>query len=481
MGASEIHVVQPDRTLLDIIRRDLHDEGGHVFDLPEVVVLAEDPRHFVQHAHVRYDLIEPSRLESWAVATGGIGGLRQDDLVTVEGLSACLERLAPAGILAICRALETPPSDNAKILATLVEALRRRGARDPAEHIVILRDYLAACTMVKASPWTASDVSKIREVCARRELTPVFFGGIREDELNHPDRLPGPPGERGDWLHHAAIALLSDRSRRFVREWPFDIRPPTDDRPFFENSGKLGSIGLLRQTYGDLWVTRTDLAFLFVLVASVTIAAWGALVTIVPVAFQTGVRRAPRRMVTALYFTAIGLGYLCVEITMLSRLNRLIGDPVLSGAVTIAGFLFFSGAGSLAAAKLDPSRAATVRSLIAGAAAAWTGVLLASATVATVAGALPPLLRIAASILVIAPLAFLMGFAMPSGLRRVEKAAPALVPWAWGVNGFASVLAPPLATAIGMAFGFSVAGITAVFLYVVAAVLYGRLPHVRVE
>ena len=68
-----------------------------------------------------------------------------------------------------------------------------------------------------------------------------------------------------------------------------------------------------------------------------------------------------------------------------------------------------------------------------------------------------------------------MGFPMAMALRRLGDASPSLVPWAWGVNGFASVLAPPLATAIAMTAGFRVAGASALMFYVVAALAYARL------
>ena len=66
---------------------------------------------------------------------------------------------------------------------------------------------------------------------------------------------------------------------------------------------------------------------------------------------------------------------------------------------------------------------------------------------------------------------------MPTALARIDRAAGALVPWAWAVNGFASVLAAPLAHAIGMTWGFGVAGTVGLLLYLVAAATFGRLPR----
>ena len=475
--AESIHVVQPNAELIALVEGPLRNDGGHVFALPAVHVVADEPRHYVEHTNERFDLVQIVGLESWAVATGGVGGLKQDNLVTVEGLEACLETLAPNGILSVCRAIQTPPRDNLKLIATLIDALERLGIDHPNRHTVVLRDYLAVCTMVKAAPWTPEEIRNVRAVCARRELTPVYFTGIRDDELNHPDRLPGPPGQNGSWLHHALTRLFSTDSKQLIDDWPFDIRPPTDDRPFFANFGKLGSTRMLMETFGDLWLTRTDMAFFFVLAAIGIIAIAGVLLTVLPLRLVGGIRRSPGISSTAVYFTAIGLAYLIVEITMLSRLIHLIGDPVRAGAITIAGFLFFSGLGSLTSQALAIPRAKTVRLLFAALIAVGLLEPWLMNTVMLQAGSFGLEWRLATAVLAIGPLGFLMGFPMPTGLGRLERDTPALVPWAWGVNGFASVLAPPLATAIGMTHGFKTAGILALVLYAIAALVFDRLPR----
>jgi len=55
----------------------------------------------------------------------------------------------------------------------------------------------------------------------------------------------------------------------------------------------------------------------------------------------------------------------------------------------------------------------------------------------------------------LAPLGFLMGFPFPEGIRLTGRIAPGLVPWAWGVNGCASVLSSILAVMIAVSYGFS--------------------------
>ncbi len=88
---------------------------------------------------------------------------------------------------------------------------------------------------------------------------------------------------------------------------------------------------------------------------------------------------------------------------------------------------------------------------------------------------LPDLARIATSIALIAPLAFAMGMPFPLGLSRLATRDKALIPWAWGINACASVIAAVLATVLAIHLGFSAVIVLAVLLYAVAAVVWRRL------
>lgn len=469
--AARITIVQPDANLLRVVRR----VAGGAFDAPGVCVVSAEPRHFVSHTSERFDLLQIVTLQSAAVGSG-LGGLAEDHLVTVEGLAACLHCLREDGILAVCRGIQTPPRDNVKLLATLVEALRRRGVTAPGAHVVVVRDYLGVCTLVKTTPWDPAQVARVRELCITRQLTPVWFPGVRPDELNRPDALPDAPRGPGDWYSFAARELFAGAGRRLIDESIYDIRPPTDDRPFFFDFCKLGSLGQFRRAYGDLWLTRVELAFLFVLAAAAAVPLAGTLLTVLPITASRALRRAPGRGPTTVYFAAIGLAYLLVEMTLLSKLTRLIGDPVTATAVTIAALLLLSGAGSLIAQRIDPRR---TRWLIWG---AFLLVLSIAETpwlagrIADAVGGWPLVARCAVAVLTVLPAGVLMGFPMPLGLGRLHNATPALVPLAWAVNGFASVLATPLAVILAMTWGYHTAALAAVGLYLLAGALFRVLP-----
>jgi hypothetical protein len=355
------------------------------------------------------------------------------------------------------------------------------GVRSPAAHVVIVRDFLAVCTIVKASPWTEEQIERVREGCEKRGLTPVWFSGICTDELNHPDALPGPPGLPSDWYSYAATELFRKPDADFLDLWPFYIDPPTDQSPFFLDFCKLKSIPELKRAFGDLWLTRTELGFLFVLAAIVIVGIAGAVLTVLPLAWSRRVGSSDGRGVTVSYFAAIGLGYLVLEMAFLSRMTYWIGDPVTAAAVTISAFLFFSGLGSLCAQRATDgaSGALVFRRVVVALIVVGLIEILAGPRLSAGVGGLGYMARCSAAVAAIAPLAFLMGFPMPAALRRLDASAPALVPWAWAVNGFASVLAPPIAIAIGMTWGFNAAGTIALALYIVPGVLFDRLPGRR--
>jgi len=474
--AASIHVVQPDANVVAILRGPMKNRGGGFLDLPNVHAVVEEPRHFVDHTAERFDLIQLAGLEWSAAGSGGVAGLGQNHLITVEGIAACLGRLTDAGLLTVTRGIQDPPRDNIKLLATIVAALRERGVADPASRIAIVRDYLAVCTVVGSSPWSRPQIQAIRRNCADRQLTPVWFPGVKPEELNTPDALAVPPDGVGDWYHYAAKQLFSASAQPFIDDWPFDIRPPLDDRPFFFDFCKISSLGELKRAYGDLWLTRTELSLLFVLAAILIVGVAGALLTVLPLLLLRGSKSVKGRGPVAAYFTAIGLGYLLLEMTFLSRLTHWIGDSVTAAAVTIAGFLLFSGLGSLTVQRLGVESTRAMRYVILCLIACGLIELAVSREVTAVVGSLPRMFRCAGALLAIAPLAYLMGFPMPAALARLDRHASSLVPWAWGVNGFASVLAAPLATAIGMSWGFQVSGGLGLLLYVVPMLLFSKLP-----
>jgi hypothetical protein len=143
--------------------------------------------------------------------------------------------------------------------------------------------------------------------------------------------------------------------------------------------------------------------------------------------------------------------------------------------VVLAAFLLFAGIGSGLAPHLDARLRRNGLDPIAVAAGGIVAVaaiyLAALPSLLAALIAVPDVARAAIAIVLIAPLAFCMGLPFPLALARVREHRPALVPWAWGVNGCASVLSAVLAGLLAMSFGFTAVVALAALLYTLAALL----------
>jgi hypothetical protein len=74
--------------------------------------------------------------------------------------------------------------------------------------------------------------------------------------------------------------------------------------------------------------------------------------------------------------------------------------------------------------------------------------------------------RVIAGTLALFPLGFLMGTMFPKGVAHLEDRTPALIPWAWGINGATSVISAIGSALLALTFGFA-------FVIACGAVCYG--------
>jgi hypothetical protein len=87
--------------------------------------------------------------------------------------------------------------------------------------------------------------------------------------------------------------------------------------------------------------------------------------------------------------------------------------------------------------------------------------------------------RLAAICVLLAPLGLLMGMPFPVGIALLRRVAPRLIPWAWSVNGCASVVASVLTALIALEFGFGAVLGGAAASYVAAWAILLRIRAAR--
>jgi hypothetical protein len=117
-----------------------------------------------------------------------------------------------------------------------------------------------------------------------------------------------------------------------------------------------------------------------------------------------------------------------------------LGQPAQALTVVIFSMLVSSGVGSYFSRRFLAGKEARLRKVLVIIAILVAALALLTAFLLTAAVGLPSAVKIAMTILMIAPAGFLMGMPFPTGLRRLEEWHHPSVRWAWALNAASSVL-----------------------------------------
>ena len=267
--------------------------------------------------------------------------------------------------------------------------------------------------------------------------------------------------------------MLGGQRETYVNDYKFDIRPVTDDRPYFSSFFKWAhapEILALSRTGG---IGLLDLGYLALPAALVQAVVASAALILLPLFAIRGGQDRARRWPALAGFFCIGLAFLLIEIAFIGRFTVILSHPLHALAVVLAAFLLFAGVGSYLSGRRGPGASITVP-IIGITAIATTYALLSPYLTSALVGA-PSMVKIGAAFVLIAPLATLMGMPFPCALARLNAVDPSLLPWAWGINGCASVVGAVLATVIAIHLGHTVVMLAGVVLYALAAASVGRM------
>ena len=476
-NADSVTVVNGNPQLVSLVSVNLAELSGGVFTREGVEVIVADPRLFLDAARqVDYDLIQLVSAEGMSV--GGLLAIHEDYLLTREGLAIALRRLRPGGLLAVTRQQQDPPRDNVKLLLTLAESLESLGFSDPGAHVVQLRNYLAVITLASCDAFSDSQCNEILAIADELQLDVEWLPMAGFEPTEQYAQIPGPPGELGSYYQYAAREAFSPRREELVSNWIYDIRPATDERPYFYNFFRWGSIPALREAFGDVWFRKLELGYVAVVAILAEVMLVGGVLILLPLVFRRRQRASTKggRLATGLYFFLLGLAYMSLEMLLIVRFTHFLGDPILSAGGVVSAFLVFSGFGSLLSRRLFRYVGKAIATPIAGICALGAVYAFVLPDLFAAAAAWPTGTRMVVTILLVSPLAFLMGIPFPSGMRWISGARPSLVPWAWGINGFASVAAPPIGILLVTSIGLTWATLLGGGLYLCAGLLATGLP-----
>jgi hypothetical protein len=377
-------------------------------------------------------------------------------------------------MLAITRWEFRQPREALRVVSVAMEALHELGVQNPEKNFIIVsegeldEDGIPVAVLAKKSAFTPQEEQAVQsQLRAYPTLTALY--------------LPSNPQANP----FTSLITKNDASA-FAQQYPYNVAPVSDNAPFFFFTLKLGQVLRGADMEGAMdWKVNLGVAVLLMVLAISLLAVLAFL--IIPLAWRGQLRH--QSTLPLLYFVALGLGYIMVEMAFIQRFVLFLGHPTYALTVVVFLLLLSSGMGSVASRKwlAHAGRVWIPLAVIAG------GLLLYVLTLPQLLNLLigiPFVAKLVVSAGLLVPLGYLMGMPFPTGLRALaaapvpglltteNEAAENAVEWAWAMNAGASVLGSVLAMVIAIQFGLNATLACGAVAYL-SAVLFSKTLHLR--
>jgi spermidine synthase len=446
----------------------------HLYDRPEVHIHVTDGRSFLRSTPQHFDVVQMTLVDTWASTAAGAFALSENNLYTVEAFREYFEHLNPNGMIAITRWEFRQPREALRVVAVAMDALHRLGVANPARNFIVAsegpldEDGIPVVVLAKKTAFTAEEEAAVRAHLEKYDqLAAIYL----------PFHVTAGTADQNPF----ADLIASNDPYRFAQSYAYNVAPVSDNAPFFFFTLKPAQIlGPHGVQHGIDWKVNLGVLVLILVLVISLVAVLAFL--ILPLALST----SHQSLLPLLYFVAVGLGYILVEIAFIQRFVLFLGHPTYALTVVIFLLMLSSGAGSLFSRHWLPSTEL-----------AWMPLLLVIialvGNVFVLPWALPAWVgfdfgyRLAVCAMLLIPLGFVMGMPFPTGLRALaarstSQISPAAavddnaVEWAWAMNAAASVLGSVLAIVIAIQFGLTVTLSCGIAAYLAALAL---LPALR--
>lgn len=445
LGAEQVVAVESNALIVETV--------GDIYQLEGVRSIIETGRSYTRRSTEAFDIAILSLTSSYHPVNSGAYSLAEDYRFTVEAFEDILNVLKPEGLFILTRWLQIPPSESLRAFATAVTALENAHL-DPAGRIVAFRSYNTATILVSKSAFQAEQLAAIRTFTAERAFDLIYSPDILPEETNRYNVLPE------SLYYQAFLELLTAPDREnFYRQYPLEVSPPTDDRPFFGHFFKWSQAGQVFAELGKTWQPFGGAGYFVVLALLVLASLSAGILILLPVVithyYQSSYPRKKNSFqgrAFLFYFGLIGFGFMMVEIPLIQRFILFIGHPAYSLAVVLFSLLVFSGMGSLLSPKISLMKALGGLVILLMIMPVLLPVVF-QLTLGLAFGA-----RLLISVGILFPIGLLMGIPFSGGIRwmQTQSTGPAMIPWVWAVNGAASVIASILAALLAISLGFLV-------------------------
>jgi hypothetical protein len=396
---------------------------------PEVRIHVEDGRSFVRRTSEKYQVIQATLVDTWASTAAGAFALSENNLYTTEAFRDYLLHLTDDGLIAFTRWGFDPPRESLRLVSLAIEALGQIGEERPEQHIIVgrggsVQGWGAQDTvLVSRKPFRAADIGRARALFAAAGMQAVYLPGTFARNQFY------------DLLHSADPGA-------YERSYTFDITPVTDNRPFFfytvQPRDLWNFIKHASRESADYKINRA-VPLLFGLMA-ISLIATALILLAPPLVLGARLPSHPGVRSFLLYFLFIGVGYILIEVGLIQKFVLFLGHPTQALTVVIFSMLVSSGLGSAASRRvIGKQEGRLIKALGCVALLAAVLALIVSSLLGALVG-LPQLFKQVITVLLIAPLGFVMGMPFPTALRDLEDWHAPSVRWAWSLNAASSVL-----------------------------------------
>ncbi len=459
-GFTSVRGIDVNPIFIDLLEGRFSDFAG-LGGRDDVVLVVDDARSHLARTADRFDLIQMSLIDTWAATGAGAFTLSENALYTVEAWQIFLDRLTDDGLFTVSRWYDPRNlGETGRLVSLATATLLERGIADPARHLAMATVNNVSTLIVSARPFTPADVAQLESIARRLDFS-----------------LPLVPGKpiANRVLREIATADSIDELEERVADEVLNYQPPRDETPYFFNMLRFGQLNLAEissegTTAGNLLAT----AVLSVLILSLAVMA--VLTIALPLWLRRGAQTASRvRPAGAIFFSAIGAGFMLLEIGLLQRLSVFLGHPVYALGILLFTLIASTGLGSLASERLPLTRVPGRRifPLLTVMLIACLGAALGAPTAAFEGSA--QAVKIGVAMSAVAPAGLLLGLFFPTGMQLCGEGGSDPTPWYWALNGIFSVLASALAVFFSIYSGIATNFYIAAVCYTVAGVALQRL------
>jgi len=423
------------------------------YNLP---VISQNPRTFLTRSDRRYDIIH---LENWGTSLPGSAALTQDYFFTIESFRQYFQHLSNNGVFIVSRFLLLPPSDAIRLWATAYESLKSLEIKNPEKHITVLRNWNSFTLIVSVQPF--KDKNLLQDVSRNLNFDMVYLPGVSKKNVNRFNIFDAP--YHYNEINRLAEAYRLGTEKTYFENYPMDVFPQTDNRPFPYRFVKWSRLKALYKMTGSRFYSLFMSGEIVVFV--VLIEALGISILLLILPFFTTLKETRKFYFShMLYFFAVGSGFMFIELYFIKQYIFVFADPVISLTMVITGLPVFSAFGGYWSQRIS---AKNFPIAIAALIVILVCMFFIFNSMMHRVIQLSQFLRYTLSLLFLLPPGFLIGLPFPLGMRYILN-LPAQRAYAWTINGCASVLASIASAQIALGLGISAIMIFAISAYILA-------------